>query len=416
MLKNYLKVAFRNLIRFKIYSFINIAGLAIGIACCLLILLYIQNELSYDRFNKKADRIFRINTDLKFGATELAIPVCSDMMGPMLKQDFPQVEEYTRIYNFGGKKMVKKGNNFNTEQKIAYVDSTFFKVFTFPALAGNTDNILNEPNTVVITKSIAKKYFNTVDAVGKYIETDDNGRTLYKVTAVIKDMPENSHFRFDFLFSMKNLNYDWGNFVSSNFHTYLLLKKGVDYKKFEKNFRIYNDKYVFPYAKKHIQVNSKEEFERAGNKIEYSLIPITKIHLYSKRIQEIRPAGNIQYVYIFSAVALFILLIACINFMNLTTARSANRAREVGISKVLGTERKSLIYQFLTESTLTALIAVILAIVIVYHVLSFFNNISGKELKYKCLVFILNSIISTFTSCFNRFNSRELSVFFPFSF
>ena len=134
MLKNYLKVAFRNLIRFKIYSFINIAGLAIGIACCLLILLYIQNELSYDRFNKNADRIFRINTDLKFGATELAIPVCSDMMGPMLKQDFPQVEEYTRIYSFGGKKMVKKGNNFNTEQKIAYVDSTFFKVFTFPAL------------------------------------------------------------------------------------------------------------------------------------------------------------------------------------------------------------------------------------------------------------------------------------------
>ena len=168
-------------------------------------------------------------------------------------------------------------------------------------------------------------------------------------------MPENSHFRFDFLFSMKNLNYDWGNFVSSNFHTYLLLKKGVDYKKFEKNFSIYNDKYVFPYAKKHIQVNSKEEFERAGNKIEYSLIPITKIHLYSKRIQEIRPTGNIQYVYIFSAVALFILLIACINFMNLTTARSANRAREVGIRKVLGTERKSLIYQFLTESTLTCI-------------------------------------------------------------
>ena len=421
MLKNYLKVAFRNLIRFKTYSFINIAGLAIGIACCLLILLYIQNELSYDRFNKKADRIFRINTDLKFGATELAIPVCSDMMGPMLKQDFPQVEEYTRIYNFGGKKMVKKGNNFNTEQKIAYVDSTFFKVFTFPALAGNTDNILNEPNTVVITKSIAKKYFNTVDAVGKYIETDDNGRTLYKVTAVIKDMPENSHFRFDFLFSMKNLNYDWGNFVSSNFHTYLLLKKGVDYKKFEKNFSIYNDKYVFPYAKKHIQVNSKEEFERAGNKIEYSLIPITKIHLYSKRIQEISPAGNIQYVYIFSAVALFILLIACINFMNLTTARSANRAREVGIRKVLGTERKSLIYQFLTESTLTALIAVILAIVIVYHVLSFFNNISGKELSINALYsssillfllllpFLIGLIAGSYPSFFlSRFSPIEI--------
>ena len=342
--------------------------------------MYIQNELSYDRFNKNADRIFRINTDLKFGATELAIPVCSDMMGPLLKQDYPQVEEYTRIYNFGGKKMVRKGNNFYTEQKIAFVDSTFFKVFTFQVLFGKTDKILNEPNTVVITETIAQKYFNTADAVGRYIETDDNGRTLYKVTAVIKDMPENSHFKFDFLFPMQNLNYDWGNFVSSNFHTYLLLKEGVNYKEFEKNFSIYNDKYVFPYAKKHIQVNSKEEFEKAGNKIEYSLIPITDIHLYSKRSQEMSPTGNIQYVYIFSAVALFILLIACINFMNLTTARSANRAREVGIRKVLGTERKSLIYQFLTESTLTSFIAVILAVVIVYHVLTFFNNISGKEL------------------------------------
>ncbi|MFZ0454154.1 MAG: ABC transporter permease [Ignavibacteriaceae bacterium] len=379
MFKNYLKVAFRNLLRFKTYSFINIAGLAIGIACCLLILLYIQNELSYDRFNKNADRIYRINTDLKFGATELALPVVPDLMGPLLKQDFPQVEEYTRIYNWAGKKLVKKGENFNTELGITYVDSTFFKVFTFPAVSGKTDKILNEPNTVVITETIAKKYFNTTDAAGKFIETTDNGRTLYKVTAVIKDMPYNSHFRFDFLFPMQNLNYDWGNLVSSNFHTYLLFKKGVNPKNFEKNFEIFLEKYAYPYAQKHLHV-TKEEMERAGNKLKYSLIPVTDIHLYSKRIQEISPAGTIQYVYIFSAVALFILLIACINFMNLTTARSANRAREVGIRKVLGTERKNLVYQFLTESTITALIAVILAVIIVYHVLSFFNNISGKEL------------------------------------
>ncbi len=379
MLKNYLKVAFRNLLRFKTYSFINIGGLAIGIACCLLILLYIQNEISYDRFNKKADRIFRINTDLKFGATELNIPVTPDLMGPLLKQDYPQVEEYTRIYNWSGKKLVKKGDNFNTETGCVYTDSTFFKVFTFPAIAGKTNKILNEPNTVVITESIAKKYFNTVDAVGKFIETTDNGRTIYKITAVIKDMPYNSHFRFDFLFPMKNLKYDWGNLVSSNFHTYLLLRDGVDYKNFEKNFEDFNEKYVYPYAQKHLHI-TKEGFKKAGNKIEYTLTPLTDIHLYSKRSQEITPTGTIQYVYIFSAVALFILLIACINFMNLTTARSANRAREVGIRKVLGTERKDLIYQFLTESTLTALIGVILAVVIVYHVLSFFNNISGKEL------------------------------------
>ncbi len=395
MLKNYLKVAFRNLLRFKTYSFINIAGLAIGIACCLLILLYIQNELSYDRFNKNADRIFRINTDLKFGATELAIPVVPDLMGPLLKQDYPQVEQYARLYNWAGKKLVKKGSNFNTEQGIAYVDSTFFKVFTFPAVSGKTDRILNEPNTVVITESIAKKYFNTIDAAGRFIETNDNGRTLYKVTAVIKDMPQNSHFRFDFLFPMKNLNYDWGNLVSSNFHTYLLLKKGVNYKDFEKNLEIFNEKYAMPYAQKHLNI-TKEDFYRAGNKLEYSLIPLTDIHLYSKRIQEISPTGTIQYVYIFSAVALFILLIACINFMNLTTARSANRAREVGIRKVLGTERKNLIYQFLTESTFTALIAVVIAVIIVYHVLPFFNNISGKELEIN---YLYSSSIIIFLFC-----------------
>ena len=420
MVKNYLKVAFRNLLRFKTYSFINIAGLAIGIACCLLILLYIQNELSYDRFNKKADQIYRINTDLKFGTTELALPVVPDLMGPLLKQDFPQVEEYTRIYNWAGKKLVKEGSNFNTEVGIAYVDSTFFKVFSFPAIAGKTDRVLNEPNTVVITESIAKKYFNTIDAVGKFIETTDNGRTLYKITAVIKDMPQNSHFRFDFLFPMQNLDYDWGNLVSSNFHTYLLLKEGVNYKDFENNLETFNEKYAYPYAQKHLHI-TKEDFDKAGNKLDYSLIPLTDIHLYSKRIQEISPSGTIQYVYVFSAVALFILLIACVNFMNLTTARSANRAREVGIRKVLGTERRNLIYQFLTESTLTAIIAVIFAVAIVYNVLPFFNNLSGKELNTSdlysssiliflvSLPFIVGFIAGSYPAFFlSRFNPVQI--------
>jgi putative ABC transport system permease protein len=386
MLKNYLKITLRNLLRYKAYSYINILGLAIGIACCLLILLYINDELSYDGFHEKADRIFRIDTYLKFGDTELHIPVVSDMMGPLLKQDYPQVEQYTRIYSYGGNKLVRKGNEYNNERKIGYVDSTFFKVFTFPAVSGKTNKILNEPNTVVITESIAKKYFDTIDAVGRIIETDDPGGTFYKVTAVIKDMPENSHFRFDFLFPMANSGYNsWGNLVSMNFHTYLLLKAGTDYKEFEKRFEDYNDKYAMPYAKKFLQVNSKEEFEKAGNRLKHSLIPITDIHLYSKNVQELSPTGNIQYVYIFSAVALFILLIACINFMNLTTARSANRAREVGIRKVLGTERKNLIFQFLTESTMMSFIAIILAVVIVLNVLPLFNNISGKELDASSL-------------------------------
>jgi len=396
MLKNYLKIAFRNLKRYKAYSYINIGGLSIGVACCLLILLYINDELSYDSFHENADRIYRINTYLKFGDTELNIPVVSDMMGQLLKQDYPQVEEYTRIFIQGGDKRIKNvehsdhtgRNDYNLEHNVAFVDSTFFRVFTFPVVSGKTDEILNEPNTVVITESIAKKYFGTVDAVGRTIETDDNGGAFYKVTAVIADMPENSHFRFNFLFPMVNLNYNsWGNLVSMNFHTYLLLKEGADYKELEKKFEEYNDKYAMPYARRFLQVKSKEEFEKAGNRLEHTLIPVKDIHLYSKNIQELSPSGNIQYVYIFSAVALFILLIACINFMNLTTARSANRAREVGIRKVLGTERKNLVFQFLTESTLMSFFSVVVAVLIVINILPFFNNLAGKKLG-------LNSFLS----------------------
>ncbi len=420
MLKNYLKIAIRNLLRFKTSSFINVAGLAIGVACCLLILLYIQNELSYDRFYKNADLIFRINTELKFGTTEFNVPLSSDMMGPILKKDYPQVEEFTRIYSFAGDKLIKKGSEYINETKVAYVDSTFFKVFSFQSISGRIDESLNEPNSVVITESIAKKYFGIVDAAGKYIETDENGGTLYMVTAVIKDMPYNSHFRFNFLFPLKNLkNYCcWGNYTASNFYTYLLLKKGTDYKVFEKNFTQYNDKYVFPYANNILHIGSREEFEKAGNRLDNSLTPLTDIHLYSTRSFELSPSGTILYVYIFSAVALFILIIACINFMNLTTARSANRAREVGIRKVLGTERKNLILQFLIESTLVALIAVLLAVTITYISLPYFNELASKELKISNIhlivalpfVLFLSLIIGTLAGSYPAF---FLSRFIP---
>ncbi len=381
MLKNYFKIALRNLKKDKVYSFINIFGLAIGITCCLLILLYISDELSYDNFHAKADRIYRVNTDLKFGGTELALPVCSDMVGPIMKKDYPQVEEYVRIYSYNDNKLVRKGNNFNEERPVAFVDSTFFKVFSFPVLYGNTEHILNEPNTVIINESIAKKYFGTSDAVGKFIETDDNGGTNFKVTAVIKDMPENSHLQFKMIFPMQNLSYKWGNFVSSNMRTYLLLKPGTDYKEFEKKFFEYNDRYVFPFAQKYMNIESKEAFLKAGNRVENKLMPIKNIHLYSKQIQELTPTGTIEYVYIFSAIALFILIIACVNFMNLTTARYANRAREVGIRKVLGTERKNLISQFLLESILMSCVSVLLSVLFIVILLPYFNDISAKELK-----------------------------------
>jgi len=378
MIKNYFTIAWRNLIKNKAFSFINITGLATGLACFILIALYVMDELSYDKFNKNAANIYRINSDIKIGATALHMAVTPDPLGAALRNDYPQVEQYTRIYASSGSKLVKKGNQFIDEQKVANVDSTFFDVFTFPAIAGNTATALNEPNTVVISASAAKKYFGTTAALDKTIEAD---KIPYKVTAVIEDMPQHAHFNFDFLFSMDNVDYKMGNYLSNNFHTYIVLQKGTDYKKFEQNFDQVIDKYILPQAKQFMQIKSMEEFKKAGNSLEFSLMPLQDIHLHSDRTPELSTNGNIQYVYIFSAVALFILLIACINFMNLSSARSANRAKEVGIRKVLGTKRKTLIRQFLAESIFTVTISMVIALFIAWLVLPFFNDIAAKSIS-----------------------------------
>jgi len=388
MIKNYFKIAFRNLWKNKGYSAINIFGLAVGLATCLLIILYITDELGYDRFYKNSGRIYRINSDIQFGGGKLHMTQTSDMMGQLLKKDYPQVEEYTRIYTNDGNKLIKKGNEFITEKNVCSVDSTFFSVFTLPAIEGDIKTALNEINTVVVTESTAIKYFGgSTNIVGKTVEVK-NGETVkpYKITAVIRDIPHNSHFKFDFLFSMKNVDYEWGQFTSHNFHTYLLLKPGTDYKTFANNFDGYINKYVLPSVQQFIKVSSMEEFKKSGNSLEYSLIPLTKIHLYSDYTFEMSPSGNIQYVYIFAAVALFILVLACINFMNLSTARSVNRAKEVGIRKVLGTERKTLITQFLVESTITAWISLFIAVIIAYFVLPVFNDVAAKSMSINNLL------------------------------
>ncbi|MEO6000910.1 MAG: ABC transporter permease [Chitinophagaceae bacterium] len=395
MLKNYLTIAWRNLQKNKIYSVLNIAGLAIGMASFILICLYVGDELSYDRFNDKADRIYRINSDIRFGASQLHMPVTPDVMGAILVKDYPAIEQFTRIYNSNGNKLIKKDNVFITETHVAHVDSTFFDVFTIPAIEGNEHTALNDPNSVVITETAAIKYFGTTKVLGKTIETNDSKTPVYKITAVVKDIPTNSHFHFDFLFSMKNADYEWGQFTSHNFYTYLLLKPGTDPRKIENDFNQYVDKYVLPAIRQFVKITNMDDFKKTGNQLEYSLIPLTKIHLHSDRSLELSPSGNIQYVYIFSAVAIFILLIACINFMNLATARSASRAKEVGIRKVLGTERRYLVFQFLTESTLIAIFSMLVAITIASLVLPPFNQLANKSLSLRELFspFILSILI-----------------------
>ncbi|WP_460973573.1 ABC transporter permease [Spirosoma migulaei] len=384
MLTNYLKIAWRTLRKQQGFTFINIFGLAVGLACCLLIMLYVLDELSFDRYNEKADRIYRVQSDIKFGGNDMHFAVSPDPMGPTLKKDYPQVEQFVRLHQRGTWLVKRTGEPTSLrEDNITFADSTLFDVFTLPLISGDPKRALSEPNTVVISESAAKRHFGNQNPMGQPMVFDNN--KTFKVSAVMRDMPKNSHFRSDFFLSMLNDDYPWGQWLSNNHHTYILLKPGSDAQVFSKNFTTVIEKYVGPQAMQLIGT-SMDQFRKAGNSVGYWLIPLTDIHLHSKQQVELAPNGDIQYVYIFSAVALFILLIACINFMNLATARSANRAKEVGVRKVMGSERQQLIGQFMTESILTTVLAMVLAISIVAIALPGFNTIAGKEMSIVQLV------------------------------
>jgi putative ABC transport system permease protein len=382
MFKNYIKIALRNLWKSKGFSAINIIGLAIGLATCLLIMLFVLDELSYDRYNKKADRIYRVDGDIKFGGNRYILAVAPDPMGATLKKDYPQVEQYVRFRSRGGL-IFKKGNENVQEDKVVYADETLFDVFTLPMVDGDPQTALQSPNSLVITETTARKYFNTTQAVGRTILV--NNRDNYKVTGVIKDIPTQSHFNFDFFVSMSTLEESRrNNWVSNNFNTYVVLKEGSDPKKLEAQFDALIDKYVGP-AVKQIMSIDMEEFKKGGNYEKQYLTPLTSIHLHSDKTGELGPNSSIQYVYIFSAIAFFILLIACVNFMNLSTARSANRAREVGVRKVLGSLKANLVKQFLTESILISCFALILALALAFVMLPTFNHLAAKEIKLDLL-------------------------------
>lgn len=377
MLRNYFKVAFRNLWKNKGYSAINIFGLAIGLATCLLILIFVMDELSYDRFHKKADRIYRVDAEINFGGSHQHYAVASDPMGPTLKADFPQVEQAVRFRQYGGFR-VKKGEENVQEHRVVHVDSTIFDVFSLPLLEGNPKTALSDPSSVVITEEMAQKYFGSAEVLGKILRIDDERD--YRVSGVLKSIPKQSHIRFDFFRPLQSEESRAGNWLSHNFNTYIVLREGADPKRLEAQFGAISKKYVGPQVQAFLNA-SLDELEKGGSYLRYSLMPLTKIHLQSNKAGEIGPTGNIQYVYIFSAIAAFILLIACVNFMNLSTARSANRAKEVGVRKVLGSHKKALVAQFLTESILISAVSLLLALGLAQLLLPFFNQLSGKEIE-----------------------------------
>jgi putative ABC transport system permease protein len=377
MIRNYIKTAFRSLLKNKGFTVLNLLGLSLGLASCLLIIFYVVDELSYDRYYTKAERIYRVNEDLKLGENNVLYAVCMPPLAKTLKAEFPYVENTVRIKN-AGPLHVKIGNSNVLENGFAFADASLFDVFTLPMINGDRKTALAEPNSVVITESTAKKYFKNTNVIGKLIPVD--GNTLLKVTGVIKDILPQSHFHFDFFISMSSYKDSESNkWLRSDYNTYVLFKDAADHKKLEAALPSFLNKFSGDEMRNELH-QSMADFEKGGSFFRLNLTPITDIHLKSNRTGELGANGTIQYVYIFSAIALFILLIACVNFMNLSTARSANRAREVGVRKVLGSSKKHLVLQFLTESVLLTLASTLIAFIAAMALLPAFNNISGKDL------------------------------------
>ena len=415
MIKNYIKTAFRTLTKNKGFTAINVLGLALGLATCLLIVFYVFDELSYDRYNVNANRIYRVDEAIRFGGNSNSYAVAPPILAATMKADFPEIEQVTRFRSRGGN-LVKKGNQDIQENNMVYADPTIFNVFTLPMINGNPADALKEPHSVVINERTAKKYFNTTNAVGRMFTFNDTA--LYKVTGVIKNIPKQSHFDFDFLISMSTLPESKQTvWFSSNFNTYILLRPGADYKALNSKMPDFFRIHAGPQLQSIIHV-SYDQFLKGGNYFKFNLTPLTNIHLHSNMIAELGGNGNIQYVYIFSAIAIFILLIACVNFMNLSTARSSNRAREVGVRKVLGSPRKYLIFQFLTESIIVTLISAIIAVVAAWLLLPAFNQLANKDLTVtpqilKWLVPVLAVIIIVIGGLAGSYPAFFLSGFQP---
>ncbi len=381
MFRNYLKTAWRNIRKNKLFSFINILGLSIGIATCFIIMLYVQDELSYDRFNKNADNIARVVFHANLNGGKIDESVTMPPVAETMKKDFPEVKDATRILSFGAPKTTYNNTVFK-DDRFVLVDPNFFSIFTLPMIEGNAKTALAQPGGIVITQETAKKYFGKEEPIGKIIGINTDSNRVYKVTGVIKNIPSNSHFHFDMFGSMlgwKDATSD--TWMGGNFHTYLLLRSGTDIKKMEAGFPAMVEKYMGPQIQQEMGLSLKE-FITKGNSLGFALQPLNDIHLNSNTSNEFEPGGNATYVYIFGGVAIFMLMVACINFINLSTAGASKRAKEVGIRKVAGSGKFQLISQFLSESILITFFALFIAFALVQLALPAFNNISGKHLSF----------------------------------
>ncbi|TDS15950.1 ABC transporter permease [Sphingobacterium paludis] len=377
MLKNYIKIAWRNLLKNKGYSSINILGLAIGLACCLLIVLYIQDELSFDHYHEKKDRIYRVVHDWKEKNGMETHQIWGNApVGAALKADFPEVQ---KVVQFSGQIsiLLKHGEKAFQEERIFCMDSTAFDVFSWKFIAGNPQTALTAPYSIVLTETMAKKYFGDSNPIGQTLEGGVTGGRaapgIYTVTAVIDDLPSNSHFSFDALLSMSSFRQSWSEVFDQwgyvDFYTYLLLPEDYDITKLE------------------TQVPDFITRHQASQEGKYSIHfePLLGAYLNSKADRQPGPVGSMQNIYIFSIIGVFILCIACVNFMNLATSRSLERAKEVGVRKVVGANRKNLIVQFMSESLMLVFFASLLALALVVCLLPFVELFAGKRFTFASL-------------------------------
>ncbi len=376
MIKNYFTIALRVLFRHKIYPFINLTGLSVGLASALLILIYVKDELSYDRFHKNAEQIYRASMQASFSGQSHHLAVTPNAIVPFFSRELPEIEKGVRVYNrsMSNPVPVQVEDNQFQEHAFFYADSTFLDVFSFTLILGDKKTALKEPNSILLTETTAKRYFGTdwraKDVLGKTIKIF--GNTQMQVTGILKDIPRNSHFKFDLLGSYNTLTgYHrrevWSN---ANFYSYFLIKEGT-------NINNLNEK-----IKALVLKEKGEEFKAMGMDMHYPMHAMTDIHLKIDLESDIALQGDMAYVYIFGFIALVIVLIACINYMNLATARASLRAREIGVRKVLGAGKKQLVRQFLGEAIFLSLMACSIALLLDAILLPYFNDIAGKTFTY----------------------------------
>ena len=369
MLKNLLKIGIRHIRKHPGYSILNIIGLTLGISSALFLIIYVSDEISYDRYHENADRIYRVSSKITETDDEFTWNVAQIPMGPQVVQDYPEVQSYVRFINMP-RSLYKYEDKEYIEEDFYYADSTLFDVFTYKVLKGEVRQAVKDPGKIALTETAAARYFGSADPIGKTLSA---GTTTFEVTGVIEDVPTNSHFRFDAIAARNNLPKQLGTWGNFGVFTYLLFPQNLDVEAFETKIQGMYDAHM------------KTIFEPLKIKIEYILEPITKIHLYSTNPGEPEPTGSITYVIIFGIVALFLILIAAMNYMNLATARSASRAREVGLRKVVGSRRGPLVAQFLSESVMLTLISLLISIVLFIILLPKFNLLAGKSFNLATL-------------------------------